>query len=80
MNSIELSKKLNIRHCTVIRAIELYLKYFKKLGKIKSQKVSTPGRPFEAVYLNDRQVDFLVMLLKNKDNVVKLKFDIVNRL
>jgi len=81
MNSIELAKKLQVRHIAITRLIKKYNKYFIKLGPIRFEKVSGNGRPFMSCKLNTKQKNFAISLLKNTDDyVIKLKFEIVNKL
>ena len=81
MNSIELAKKLKVRHIAITRLVKKYNKYFIKLGPINFEKIEGNGRPFMSCKLNTRQKNFIISLLKNTgDYVVKLKFQIVNKL
>lgn len=81
MTSIRLAKKLKVQHFAVMRLIKKYTNYFDKLDKIEFKEAdSGGGRPVTYVDLNKKHQDFVIVLLKNKGDAVKFKFDIVNKM
>jgi hypothetical protein len=81
MNSIELVKKLNVSHYSILRLIVKYNPQFNSLGKITKNKALTNGRP--GIYfdkLNVKHQYFLITLLKNTFDTVKFKLDIIKNI
>lgn len=83
MTSLELSEKLKMSHFSVYRIVMLHKKYFEELGPVKIKKLlpgkdTKGGRPIMFIkFLNQLQINFLVSLLKNTPETVKLKFKII---
>ena len=86
MTSIEISKELNIQHFSIGRIIEKYSKELEFFGDLKFEitqygtgKGTAGGRPTKLYFLNEKQRDFLIVLLKNTRESVKLKAEIIKR-
>lgn len=85
MDSIKLAEKLDMSHYSIFRIISIHKRYFEELGVIKLKKIlpgknTKGGRPIVYVkFLNQLQIDFLISLLKNTPETVKLKFKVIKR-
>lgn len=83
MTSLEIAKKLNMQHFSIIRLVEYYVSYFNEFGKvefIKTTPNSRGGRPLKYAILNNLHEEFLILLLKNNDKTVQLKKDIFKKI
>lgn len=86
MTSIEISKELNIQHFSIGRIIDKYSKELEDFGDLNFKitqygtgKGTAGGRPTKLYFLNGKQRDFLIVLLKNTKESVKLKAEIIKR-
>ena len=81
MNSLDIAKKLNITHYSLSKTIVNYKNLFEIFGEIKTKKIDNKiGRPIFLKYLNNDQIDLLIILLKNTENNIKLKIDFLKRI
>jgi hypothetical protein len=84
INTVELSKKLNIQYKSIKRIIEKYIDDFKIFGHletIKGQSTSKGGRPKKMIYiLNDAQKYLLITYLSNHKRIRIKKQDIIKNL
>ena len=80
MKTDKISRKINIKHKNIIYHIYRHLDIFKEFGNleiIKSGFNIKGGRPSKTYNLNDNQIKFLIMLLKNDTQIIQLKKDII---
>ncbi len=77
-NSKIISEKLGIQHRNIKKHLKDQEKYFLRFGLLVACATeSTGGRPEEIIELNEEQSMFLMTLLKNTEEVVEFKFNLV---
>jgi len=84
ISSKDLAKEYKFCHLTILNVINknmFILETFGNIKKIKAKpgKGSKGGKPSEFFLLNDKQRDFLLLLLHN-DHTKKYKYKIIERL
>lgn len=73
-----ISEKLGIQHRYIKKHLKEQEKYFLRFGLLVACATeSTGGRPEEIIELNEEQSMFLMTLLKNTEEVVEFKFNLV---
>jgi len=84
MKSTEIAKRLKMQHFSIMRLVKTYEKMFLSLGKLKIKKTNPSklgGRPQLYIEeLNEKQQFFLIILMKNTNEVVKKKFEIIKKI
>lgn len=77
-----ISIKTNIEHQNIINHIQKYKSFFEEIGELVKEKIinENGGRPRIIYDLNDNQIKFLLMLLKNNINTLKFKSKIAQEL
>ena len=77
-NTKIISEKLGIQHRYIKKHLKDQEKYFLRFGLLVACATeSTGGRPEEIIELNEEQSMFLMTLLKNTEEVVEFKFNLV---
>ena len=77
-NTKIISEKLGITHRYIKKHLKDQEKYFLRFGLLVACATeSTGGRPEEIIELNEEQSMFLMTLLKNTEEVVEFKFNLV---
>ena len=80
MKSINLARKLNIKHQNIMKHITSNILLFKDLGYLEKTIGKTTekgGRPDYYYNLNDLHIKFLLTLIKNDDVIKVIKKDII---
>ena len=77
-NTKIISERLNVGHRYIKKHLKTQEKYFLRFGLlVVCATESTGGRPEEIIELNEEQAMFLMTLLKNTEEVVEFKFNLV---
>lgn len=80
-DSLQVAKMLSITHYSVTKILNKYLLYFNIFGEIETKNIKDGiGRPTNLKLLNEKHINLLIILLKNNDNNVKLKIDLLKKI
>lgn len=80
-NSLIIADGTNNEHESIVRILMNYQDKIKSLGKLyfTDLKSGKRGRPIKVYFLNEIQSTFLITLLKNTDEVVLFKLELVKQ-
>lgn len=81
ISSLEIANKLNMKHRSIFLIINKNIDSFKNFGAIEKKvykQGKDGGRPGDYFLLNKNHELFLVMLLKNSSEGIRIKQDTLN--
>lgn len=73
VSTLDIFKDLGVDHKAIITLLKKYNNEFNQIKTLEFQILKSGGRPTPYCYLNEEQVTFLVMLMRNSDIVVPFK-------
>lgn len=77
-STYEMFQELNVAHGTIIKLVDTYQDKFRQLGGLTREQMPTSGHPRPYYMLNDKQINFLTVLMKNSGIIVERKLRIIN--
>lgn len=82
LSSLDIAKSLNMKHRSIYLIISKHFDLFKMFGtidkKVYKQEGPEGGRPCDYFLLNEKHKLFLIMLLKNSNEGVRIKANTLN--
>lgn len=76
-STLDIYPKLGVKHIALVLLIRKHKALFLEFGNMQFEELKSGGRPTPVFYLTQKQIKFLILLMKNSEIALKLKKDFV---